>query len=76
MTTANKNKYSKGTHISKRKFRHLLVNNTDDGEFELDESYFGCKRGRGAAGKIPVFPRSHDVRGNEYKSFAIRIYIS
>ena len=32
----------------------------DDGEFELDESYFGAKRvrgkrGRGAAGKTPVF---------------------
>ena len=32
----------------------------DSGEFELDESYFGAKRvrgkrGRGAAGKIPVF---------------------
>jgi transposase len=29
------------------------------GEFEVDESYFGgtrkCKRGRGAAGKVPVF---------------------
>ena len=99
MTTPNKNKYSKGTHISERKFRHLikcfsldlnayetsqitnishttckktfqklriyiyknlLVNNVDDGEFELDESYFGAKRvrgkrGRGAAGKTPVF---------------------
>jgi len=99
MTTANKNKYSKGTHISERKFRHLikcfsldlnahetsqivnishttckkifqklrvyiyknlLINNMDDGEFELDESYFGAKRvrgkrGRGAAGKTPVF---------------------
>jgi transposase len=32
----------------------------DDGEFELDESYFGAKRvrgkrGQGAAGKTPVF---------------------
>jgi len=30
-----------------------------EGEIELDESYFGChrkgKRGRGAAGKVPVF---------------------
>ena len=24
MTTADKNKYSKGTHISERKFRHLI----------------------------------------------------
>ena len=45
--------------------QHLFVNNLnlqnkDDGEFELDESYFGAKRvrgkrGRGAAGKTPVF---------------------
>jgi transposase-like protein len=99
MTTPNKNKYSKGTHISERKFRqlikcfsldlnafetskiinisyttckkifqklriyiykNLLENNIEDGEFELDESYFGAKRvrgkrGRGAAGKTPVF---------------------
>jgi transposase len=30
-----------------------------EGEIEVDESYFGgvrkCKRGRGAAGKVPVF---------------------
>ena len=25
------------------------------GEIEVDESYFGGKRGRGAAGKIPVY---------------------
>jgi transposase len=36
------------------------VNNQFSGEFEADESYFGAarvrgKRGRGAAGKIPVF---------------------
>ncbi len=99
MATPNKNKYSKGTHISERKFRqlikcfsldlnayetskitnishttckkifqklriyiynNLLENTIDDGEFELDESYFGAKRvrgkrGRGAAGKTPVF---------------------
>jgi len=99
MATSNKNKYSKGTHISERKFRqlikcfsldlnayetsnianishttckktfqklriyiynNLLENTIDDGEFELDESYFGAKRvrgkrGRGAAGKTPVF---------------------
>jgi transposase len=35
-------------------------NNKEFGEFELDESYFGAKRvrgkrGRGAAGKTPVF---------------------
>jgi hypothetical protein len=27
----------------------------DFGVFGLDESYFGAKRGRGAAGKTPVF---------------------
>ena len=41
-------------------FNNLLENNISDGEFELDESYFGAKRvrgkrGRGAAGKTPVF---------------------
>jgi transposase-like protein len=38
----------------------LRNENFDSGEFELDESYFGArrvrgKRGRGAAGKTPVF---------------------
>jgi transposase-like protein len=38
----------------------LLESNKELGEFELDESYFGAKRirgkrGRGAAGKTPVF---------------------
>ena len=47
-------------------FRHLIFHNSYglgeqiEGEFELDESYFGAKRirgkrGRGAAGKTPVF---------------------
>jgi len=41
-------------------YANLLENKIDDGEFELDESYFGAKRirgkrGRGAAGKTPVF---------------------
>jgi len=45
--------------------RHAILCNTDDavtllsGEVELDESYFGGRRkgnrGRGAAGKVPVF---------------------
>jgi transposase-like protein len=45
--------------------QHLFANNLnlsekENGEFELDESYFGAKRvrgkrGRGAAGKTPVF---------------------
>lgn len=47
-----------------RKIRQLIVENLPDiapeqGEFEADESYFGGvrkgKRGRGAAGKVPVF---------------------
>jgi transposase-like protein len=38
----------------------LRESSLEDGEFELDESYFGAKRirvqrGRGAAGKTPVF---------------------
>lgn len=41
-------------------FNHLLNEDTSYGEFECDESYFGAKRirgkrGRGAAGKTPVF---------------------
>ena len=47
-------------------FRHVILSNSfcssgqSSGEFELDESYFGAKRirgkrGRGAAGKTPVF---------------------
>ena len=41
-------------------YKNLLKNDTSIGEFELDESYFGAKRvrgkrGRGAAGKTPVF---------------------
>jgi transposase len=44
--------------------RHLIASKTEgfemmDGEVEVDESYFGGvrkgKRGRGAAGKVPVF---------------------
>lgn len=40
--------------------RYSLTQKPESGEFELDESYFGAKRvrgkrGRGAAGKTPVF---------------------
>ena len=40
--------------------KYLLEYDSTQGEFELDESYFGArrirgKRGRGAAGKTPVF---------------------
>jgi transposase len=47
-----------------RKLRHLIAGELtkqfpEHGEFEVDESYFGGvrrgKRGRGAAGKVPVF---------------------
>jgi transposase len=47
-----------------RKIRHLIAGKLAEacperGEFEVDESYFGGvrkgKRGRGAAGKVPVF---------------------
>ncbi len=47
-----------------RKLRHLIADHLEEifpekGEFEADESYFGGvrkgKRGRGAAGKVPVF---------------------
>lgn len=47
-----------------RQFRELIVSKIEDkslleGEIEVDESYFGGRRkgqrGRGAAGKIPVF---------------------
>jgi len=52
------------TMLFYRKLRHLIVGKLaetfpEHGEFEVDESYFGGarkgKRGRGAAGKVPVF---------------------
>lgn len=51
-------------HLFYHKLRELIAYHLDDewpfdGEIEVDESYFGgeCKgkRGRGAAGKVPVF---------------------
>jgi transposase len=51
-------------HLFYQKIRELIVANTQDedllsGEVEVDESYFGGKRkgkrGRGSAGKVPVF---------------------
>ena len=33
----------------------LAETRSECGEFEVDESYFGAKRGRGAAGQTPVF---------------------
>jgi transposase len=46
--------------IRKKIFLSLMKEEKFSGEFELDESYFGAKRvrgkkGRGAAGKTPVF---------------------
>lgn len=47
-----------------RKFREIIASNIEDdslleGEIEVDESYFGGRRkgqrGRGSAGKVPVF---------------------
>ena len=52
------------TMLFYRKVRHLIASKLaetfpEHGEFEVDESYFGgvrkAKRGRGAAGKVPVF---------------------
>lgn len=52
------------TMLFYRKVRHLIAGELaktfpEHGEFEVDESYFGGarkgKRGRGAAGKVPVF---------------------
>lgn len=51
-------------HLFYQKIRQMIVENTHDkepfsGEVEVDESYFGGvrkgKRGRGSAGKVPVF---------------------
>ena len=61
-TSINRNTINK---IFNEISQHLFANNLnlsekENGEFELDESYFGAKRvrgkrGRGAAGKTPVF---------------------
>ena len=41
--------------LRKRIFSLSVNIGKDSGEFELDESYFGAKRVRGAAGKTAVF---------------------
>jgi transposase len=60
LVEVNRNTATKFFH----KFREIIASNIEDdslleGEIEVDESYFGGKRkgrrGRGAAGKIPVF---------------------
>ena len=64
-TTADLAKVNRNTATKYfRMFREIIASNIEEtnkfaGEIELDESYFGGrrkgKRGRGAAGKIPVF---------------------
>ena len=61
-TSVNRNTINKiFSEIRQHLFaNNIIANNKEDGEFELDESYFGAKRvrgkrGRGAAGKTPVF---------------------
>ena len=61
-TNINRNTINKIFNLIRQKiyFISLMEEGYDCGEFELDESYFGSKRvrgkrGRGAAGKTPVF---------------------
>ena len=61
-TSVNRNTINKiFSEIRQHLFaNNIIADNKEDGEFELDESYFGAKRvrgkrGRGAAGKTPVF---------------------
>jgi transposase-like protein len=57
----NRNTIDRYYNIFREKIAaYSLSQNAESGEFELDESYFGArrvrgKRGRGAAGKTPVF---------------------
>lgn len=41
--------------LRERIYKETTKDDMLDGELEMDESYFGGKRGRGAANKIPVF---------------------
>ena len=57
---AGVNRRTANSYYNEIKEKILRETPTDNGEFEADESYFGArrirgKRGRGAAGKIPVF---------------------
>ncbi len=60
-TKINRNTINRIFNLLRRRIVEYSINNTpSNGEFEVDESYFGAKRvrgkrGRGAAGKTPVF---------------------
>ncbi len=63
------------------RLRELICMTTKDetaftGEIELDESYFGGtrkgKRGRGAAGKVPVFASSNVAARSTHRSFQMQ----
>lgn len=60
-TKINRNTINRIFALLRRRIVEYSINNTPStGEFEVDESYFGAKRirgkrGRGAAGKTPVF---------------------
>lgn len=60
-TKINRNTINRIFKLLRRRIVEYSINNMpSNGEFEVDESYFGAKRirgkrGRGAAGKTPVF---------------------
>lgn len=60
-TGINRNTINRIFSLLRQRMAELSIANTPElGEFEVDESYFGAKRvrgkrGRGAAGKTPVF---------------------
>jgi transposase-like protein len=71
LVDVNRNTATKFYH----KLRQIIANNIEDasmfaGEIEIDESYFGGrrkgKRGRGAAGKVPVFGLQDHVECDTY----------
>ncbi len=57
----NRNTINRIFHLMRQRIVEISLASTPElGEFEVDESYFGArrvrgKRGRGAAGKTPVF---------------------
>lgn len=56
--------------LRERIYKEATKDDMLDGELEMDESYFGGKRGRGAANKIPVFgilERGGKVKGEVVK---------
>jgi transposase len=59
-TNISRNSINKIYSKMRMRIAQLAINEKEKGEFEVDESYFGArrvrgKRGRGAAGKTPVF---------------------